>query len=153
MNNQHNFQQTHLLLSSDNELSNYCQDRELNARQVSELRKQCRHWFNTHVQPVRIGNREERFVTICVLESGAKLTVRKGFLGETIDKNKCNSRLVETMETATHFEEWIPNAQFIRTETGVHHPFPFSVYHTSYNGVDVEFKTKDNGQVYTMRLI
>lgn len=153
MNNQHNFRQTQLLLCSDNELSKYCQDREINARQVSELRKQCRQWFNTHVQPVSIGNREERFVTICVLESETKLTIRKGFLDETIANNRYNSRLIETMETATHFEEWIPNAQFIRTETGVHHPFPFSVYHTSYKGVNVEFKTKDNGQVYTMRLI
>lgn len=153
MNNQHIFQQTQLLLCSGNKPFNYYQDRKLWTRQVSELRKQCRQWFNTHVHPVRIGNREERFVTICVHESGTKLTVRKGFLDETIAKNRFNSHLVKTMETATHFEEWIPNAQFIRTETGIHHSSPFSVYHTSYHGVNVEFKTKDNGQVYTMRLV
>lgn len=153
MNNQHNFQQTQLPLCGINELSNYCQDRELRARQVPELRKECRQWFKTHVQPVRIGNREERFVTISVLESGTELTVRKGFLDETIAKNRHNSHLVETMETAIHFEEWIPNAQFIRTETGIHHTSPFSVYHTTYNGVNIEFKTKENGHVYTMRLL
>lgn len=120
---------------------------------VSELRKECRAWFNNHVRPVRKGNREERSVIVKVYESGTLLTVRKRFLDETLAKNLNNCRLSETMEVATHFEEWIPRANFIRREEGIHHPCSFLVYHTSYNGVSIELKAKDDGSVYMMRFL
>lgn len=147
------FQQKQMPLHNDNGHSNFFQNSECINLNYSKLRKKYRWWFDTHVQPLRRGKREERSVIVEVYESGTLLTVRKRFLDETLAKNLNNCRLSETMEVATHFEEWIPRANFIRREEGIHHPCSFLVYHTSYYGVSIEFKAKDDGSVYMMRFL
>lgn len=147
------FQQKQMPLHNDNGHSNFFQNSECINLNYSKLRKKYRRWFDTHVQPLRRGKREERFVIVTVYENGTVLTIRKKFLDETFAKNLHNCRLAETMEVATHFKEWIPYARFIRTEEGIHHPYSFSVYHTSYNGVNIEFKAKDDGCVYMMHFL
>ncbi len=153
MNGQNGFRRGQMSLGSSNVESHPFQNRKRETKAVSELRKECRTWFNNHVRPVCIGNREERSVIVEVYESGTLLTVRKRFFDETLAKNLNNCRLSETMKVATHFEEWIPRANFIRREEGIHHPCSFLVYHTSYYGVSIEFKAKDDGCVYMMHFL
>ena len=153
MTKQEEFHQVQKHLVSGSELSRSSQSRRHVTQQILELRKEYKSWFKEHVRPVCKGNRNERSLIVEVCESGTLLTVRRRFLDETFAKNLHNSRLAETMGIAKHFEEWIPCAKFRRKESGIHHPCSFLVYHASYNGADIEFKAKDDGNVYTMRLL
>ena len=49
----------------------------------------------------------------------------------------------------------MPKAEFVRTEPGRHHSYPFNVYQVEYKGHRIEFKTKitDAEYLYTMRLL
>lgn len=98
MNGQNGFRRGQMSLGSSNVESHPFQNRKRETKAVSELRKECRTWFNNHVRPACIGNREERSVIVEVYESGTLLTVRKRFLDETLAKNLNNCRLSETME-------------------------------------------------------
>ena len=129
MNGQNGFRRGQMSLGSSNVESHPFQNRKRETKAVSELRKECRTWFNNHVRPVCIGNREERSVIVEVYESGTLLTVRKRFLDETLAKNLNNCRLSETIEVATHFEEWIP-CKF-HTEGRGHTPSVF-IFSLSY---------------------
>ena len=153
MNKQNGLNEVLKHLGNGDEQACSSQNRLQPTHRVSDLRKEYRAWFNRNVRPVSKGNRVERSVKVKVYESGTLLTVRKKFLDETFAKNLNNCRLAETMEVATHFEEWIPRANFIRREEGIHHSCSFLVYHTSYSGMNIEFKAKDGGSVYMMRFL
>lgn len=153
MSKQKEIHQVQKHLGGGRELSRSSRNRKETTQRVSELRKEYRSWFNDHVRPACNGNRDERSVIVEVCENGTLLTIRRRFLDETFAKNLHNNHLAETMEAAKHFEEWIPCAKFRRKESGKHHPCSFLVYHSSYKGISIEFKVKDDGSVYTMRLL
>lgn len=140
-------------LGDGRELLRSSRNKNETTQRVSELRKEYRSWFNDHVRPACDGNRDERSVIVEVCESGTLLTIRRRFLDETFAKNLHNIRLHETMEAAKHFGEWIPCAKSRLKESGKHHPCSFLVYRSSYKGISIEFKVKDDGSVYMMRLL
>ena len=78
----------------------------------------------------------------------------KKFFTETYSKCKNSRRVAETMEVATHINEWIRDAEQIRIEPGRHHAFDFVVFKTVYNNQEIEFKAKSTEGliVYMMRL-
>ena len=85
---------------------------------------------------------------------GEKLIVNRPFFNETIAKNIRNPRLAKTMELATQIENWLPSAQCTGKEAGLHHNCDFLVYEANWEGIDIEFKVKDQTEktVYTMRI-
>lgn len=153
MNKQAEFHQVQKHLADGRELFRSYRNRNQIIQSVSELRKEYRAWFNEHVQLARNGNRDERSIIVEVCENGTLLTIRRKFLDETFAKNLHNNQLAETMKVAKHFEEWIPCAKFKRKETGIHHSCSFLVYLAFYKGMSIEFKVKDDGSVYMMRLL
>ena len=142
MSKQKEFHQMQKHLRVGIELSCCSRNGRHETQRISELRKEYKLWFNKHVRPVCNGNRNERFVLAEVSENGTVLIVHRRFLDETFAKNIHNNRLAETMEAATHFEEWIPCAKFRRKENGIHHPCSFLVYLAFYKGMSIEFKVK-----------
>jgi hypothetical protein len=72
------------------------------------------------------------------------------------NQNKKRNRLLaQTMELATKITEWFPNAKYVRTEGGRHHPYPFDVFETIAEGREIEFKVamKHSGpKAYIMRI-
>lgn len=81
--------------------------------------------------------------------------MNKNFFEETFAKNLHNSRLAETMLLAMKAGEWLPEAEFIRTEQGRHHQFNFNVYSAQIAETRIECKTKiTSGEIlYNMRII
>lgn len=94
----------------------------------------------------------ERYAHI-IVEHEVLLTIRKAFFTKVFAKNRNNDSLAETMTLAIQFNNWMPEAKFIKTETGIHHACNFDVYKATYNGRTIEFKAKDNGYVYSMRIL
>lgn len=131
------------------------QTRRLTTEERRAIRTNVEHWADTHLDSVTTANGIERLITTVVRSTGKTLNVRKDFFSETFAKNMRNRQLVETMELAMKFEEWIPNATYVGPEAGRHHPYPFHVYNAQYNGVDIKFIVKGNGtdNVYMMRII
>ena len=120
---------------------------------ITEIRKAVKQWFNTKYQIIQTSKGRERFVLLLLLETRELVKIHKSFFAETIAKNRWNNHLLETIETAKKFEQWMPYAIFIKKEDGKHHPYPFSVYHATFNNKNIEFKVKEDGCVYMMRLI
>ena len=59
------------------------------------------------------------------------------------------------MAIAWKTPEWLPGAEYVRTEAGRHHPYPFDVYKATIDGVDVECKVAlkfSGASIYTMRI-
>lgn len=121
--------------------------------QTTELRKAVKQWFNTKFQFIQTPKGREQFVLISILGTRELVKINKSFFTETIAKNRWNKYFFETIETAKEFEQWMPNALFVRKEDGKHHPYTFSVYHATFNNLKIEFKVKEDGCVYMMRLI
>lgn len=88
-------------------------------------------------------------------KDGVELHIGKKFFTETYSKCKNSRRVAETMEVATHINEWIRDAEQIRIEPGRHHAFDFVVFKTVYNNQEIEFKAKSTEGliVYMMRLL
>ena len=159
---------TTLAFIRDNELCQACriirqmkqeeQDRPLTTQERGEIRRAADEWAQRHLdastnangQPIkRIVINHDR------VQNG--IIVNRKFFGETFTKGnrRDNRRLAEQMELATRINDWLPQATYIRTEAGLHHPYPFDVFEATIAGVTIECKVamKHTGAyAYTMRI-
>ena len=150
----------------ENELCEACkllhelQERERRQRLNNEERSRARDyavaWADRHLPSVQLFSGEAKRLLIVNSESGDEIIVNKKFFSETYAKNIRNRRIADTMHLTTLVNEWLPNAEFITEEEGMHHPYPFKVFHANYQGHDIECKAKvgsDGIYLYTMRII
>lgn len=152
----------------DNELCAACrllhqiriaeQHRPITSDERKQISKSAMAWAKKHLEEFILedGNVSKRLY-ITHEKTGDRLILNRDFFTETFAKNnkKRNLRLAETMQYATQIEEWMPTATFKRVEDGIDHPEPFKVYHTNYNGVNLECKAivRQTGLfLYTMRI-
>jgi SPP1 gp7 family putative phage head morphogenesis protein len=153
----------------DNELCSACQllrrqqqlrdNRRPTREEFRELNRKVTGWADSNLDAVRLPNSP-------VSESPAKRTyvdsadghsigVGKVFFSEMMHKNKRNPLLPDIVEASMHFREWVSQATRITVESGIHHPFDFSVYRVTWNGKNIEFKCKltDGELLYNMTFI
>lgn len=139
---------------------------ERQARQIqiasqnsAQVRRQLREYINeivqTKLREVQLpnGNNAKR---LYLNNDGEDYIVGRKFFDETMAKNIRNRRLSETIEVASHVEEWFPSAIAEEAlEPGIDHDFPFKVFHATYNGKNILCKAKITSEkiLYTMRLL
>lgn len=126
---------------------------KLNAADKKEISKAVVEWANRHLMEVTLPN-GQKAKRLEIKNNGEKLIVNKRFFSETFAKNNRNPRLGETMKLATMISLWMPEANLIGIEKGVHHICNFLVYEVTYKGISIQCKVKDGQEkiVYTMRL-
>lgn len=116
------------------------------------LRKLIKQMANFLLETKQTSRGIERY-THFIVERKVHLTIRKTFFSEVFAKNLHNTSLTEVMAVAIQFNDWMPEARYVRTEVGIHHHCNFDVYNATFNGRTIVFKTKDNGNVYSMRIM
>lgn len=149
-----------------NELCEACkllhelQERERQKRLNNEERSRARDyavaWADRHLPSLQLFSGESKRLLVVNSETGDEIIVNKKFFSETYAKNIRNRKIADTMHLTTLVNEWLPNAEFITEEEGIHHPYPFKVFHANYQGHDIECKAKvlpDGIYLYTMRII
>lgn len=125
------------------------------AQDIRDVRNVISEWVSRHMPLVSVNNQPMRQVEV-QHSCGDVLLVRSKFFNETLAKNKRNPKLAKTIEIATKFEEWMPNTIEKTKEQGKHHPYPFRVFETSYEGYRIQMKAKEinsENLVYTMRIL
>lgn len=130
--------------------------RKLTANDKKNISKVASQWTSRHLETStnEFGQTVNRIV-ISNERIAHGIVLDKEFFGETISKNWNNKRLAETVELATLITEWFPKAEYVRTEPGKHHPYPFDVYNATYNGVEIECKIAikfSGAKFYMMRI-
>lgn len=153
----------------DNELCSACQllrrqqqlrdNRRPTREEFRELNRKVIGWADTNLDAIRLPNSpaSESPTKRTYVDSadGHSIGIGKVFFSEMMHKNKRNPRLPDIVEASMHFREWVSQATRITVESGIHHPFDFSVYRVNWNGRDIEFKCKltDGELLYNMTFI
>lgn len=130
-------------------------NRRLNREERSQVQEAALTWANKHLPKATMPDGTKGARLAVRTNEGVELLVGKKFFNETYSKCKNSRKIAETMETATHVNEWIRSAEQIGIEPGRHHDFNFVVFKARYNNQEIEFKAKatDGLIVYFMRLL
>lgn len=136
-------------------LKNVGEQRRLTSEERRVVQESALTWADRHLPKEEQPDGTQRARLTVQTKEGVELHVGKKFVTETYSKCKNSRRVAETMELVTRVNEWIRDAEQIRTEPGLHHSFDFVVFKSVYNGQEIEFKAKSTEGliVYTMRLI
>lgn len=136
-------------------LKNEGEQRRLTREERKSIQESTVTWADKHLPKVTMPDGTIGARLTVHTKDGVELHIGKKFFTETYSKCKNSRRVAETMEVATHINEWIKNAEQIRTENGLHHAFDFAVFKTVYNNQEIEFKAKSTEGliVYIMRLL
>ena len=153
----------------DNELCQACQilrqtleqrrNRRPTFQEFRELSDKVTEWADGNLDTVQLpnsaGTSNPAKRSYVASGDGYRIGVGKTFFSEMMAKNKRNSELPDIVEASMNFREWIPLANRVSIEEGIHHNFRFSVYHARWNGHDIEFKCKmtDGELLYNMTFI
>lgn len=129
--------------------------RRLNKQERKDIQEAALAWADKHLPKITMPDGTQGARLTLKTADGYELHIGKKFFTETYSKCKNSRHIAETMETATHIEEWITKATHQGTEPGRHHDFNFEVFTVSYQGKNIEFKAKctDGLIVYLMRIL
>ena len=136
-------------------LKNEGEQRRLTSEERKSIQESAVTWADKHLPKVTMPDGTTGARLTVHTKDGVELHIGKKFFTETYSKSKNSRRVAETMEVATHINEWIRDAKQIRIEPGRHHAFDFVVFKTVYNNQEIEFKAKSTEGliVYMMRLL
>ena len=136
-------------------LKNEGEQRRLTSEERKSIQESAVTWADKHLPKVTMPDGTTGARLTVHTKDGVELHIGKKFFTETYSKCKNSRRVAETMEVATHINEWIRDAEQIRIEPGRHHAFDFVVFKTVYNNQEIEFKAKSTEGliVYMMRLL
>ena len=136
-------------------LKNEGEQRRLTSEERKSIQESAVTWADKHLPKVTMPDGTTGARLTVHTKDGVELHIGKKFFTETYSKCKNSRRVAETMEVATHINEWIRDAVQIRIEPGIHHAFDFVVFKTVYNNQEIEFKAKSTEGliVYMMRLL
>ena len=136
-------------------LKNEGEQRRLTSEERKSIQESAVTWVDKHLPKVTMPDGTTGARLTVHTKDGVELHIGKKFFTETYSKSKNSRRVAETMEVATHINEWIRDAKQIRIEPGRHHAFDFVVFKTVYNNQEIEFKAKSTEGliVYMMRLL
>ena len=131
-------------------------ERRLNADEKRRLRNATMQWCDRHLE---IGTNDRGQTVKRLILSHKRMQngiiLDRNFFEETFAKNNRNRLLAKTMDIALKTPEWLPGAEYVRTEAGIHHPYPFDVYEATIDGVDVECKVAmkfSGASIFMMRI-
>ena len=131
-------------------------------RLTKEERQQARDaamdWARKHLEERTLPNGQvSKQIEVENNITGDSIVIKRDSFKEIFAKNLHKRQLAETMRLATKAEYWIPDARYIRTETGRHHAEQFKVFEAYLeNGVTIEFKVMMRTVhmlLYNMRII
>lgn len=124
-------------------------------QRITEIRRNAEQWCNENLPRTALSDGNTAKRAIVRHSSGKDIVVNSGTFGEIWHKNKNRNNLDEILNIAKDFTSWLPDAQWIREESGIHHAFQFNVYETTINGQRIEIKTKltDAEYLYNIRFI
>ncbi len=129
--------------------------RSLTSQERKDIQDAALAWAENHLPKIQMPDGTMGARLTAMTADGYELHIGKKFFTETYSKCKGSRRVAETMEMATHIDEWVKNALHFGTEPGRHHNYDFEVFRVNHNGQDIEFKAKvtEGLIVYIMRLI
>ena len=136
--------------------------KEHGMRLTKEERQQARDaamdWARKHLEERTLPNGQvSKQIEVENNITGDSIVIKRDSFKEIFAKNLHKRQLAETMRLATKAEYWIPDARYIRTETGRHHAEQFKVFEAYLeNGVTIEFKVMMRTVhmlLYNMRII
>ena len=131
------------------------EQRRLTSEERRTIQESVLTWADRHLPRITMQDGTQAARLTVETKEGVELHIGKKFFTETFSKCKNSRRVAETMEVATHVNNWIRDAEQIRIEPGRHHDFNFVVFKATYNNQEIEFKAKETEGliVYMMRLI
>lgn len=131
------------------------EQRRLTSEERRTIQESVLTWADRHLPRITMQDGTQAARLTVETKEGIELHIGKKFFTETFSKCKNSRRVAETMEVATHVNNWIRDAEQIRIEPGRHHDFNFVVFKATYNNQEIEFKAKETEGliVYMMRLI
>lgn len=140
---------------------NGCIERATMTRKEKEKLKQkaildrVKEWTEKNLPQVILPSGPAHRAEITIADNGDNVILNKEFFSETFAKNKRNKKLSKTMRIAMKIMEWLPNAQFVTVETGIHHPWDFNVYtaHVLEETVEIKARVSTSGiYLYNMQI-